>query len=99
MPIGNYVFRSEFAIKHQAKGREEGLQVGREEGLQIGREQGRVQADVAAILTVLEERGLVPTAEEHAILTSCTHEATLARWIRKAVTTPTVSALLADDAR
>ena len=91
--IEGYVFRSDFAKKHLAQGREkgrkEGLHVGRQEGMREGLQKGQA----AALLALLAERGLTPTPEERAHIAACTDETLLARWVRRAVTAPSVADL------
>jgi hypothetical protein len=74
MASGNYEFQSDFAKKHQAKGRAEGEAKGRAE----------------AILEVLEARGLRVSDEARARILACTDGAQLNTWLRKAATATTV---------
>jgi hypothetical protein len=81
MRSGNYEYQSEFARKYVALGREEGLQ----EGLQKG--------ETAALLEVLDARGLVVDAAARERIVACTELAQLKRWLRKAVTVHSVQEL------
>ncbi|MBK6691770.1 MAG: hypothetical protein IPG50_06130 [Myxococcales bacterium] len=91
--IEGYVFRSDFAKKHLAQGREkgrkEGLHVGRQEGMREGLQKGQA----AVLLAILNERGLTPTPEERAHIAACTDEAELTHWVRRAVTAASVADL------
>ncbi len=84
MDIRKYEFKSEFAKKHRAEGREEGRQEGRQEGR------------VAALLAILEARGLSVSEAEQASISACTDAALLTRWIRKAATAATVAEVFAE---
>ncbi|MGH7439514.1 MAG: hypothetical protein ACRENE_27815 [Polyangiaceae bacterium] len=74
MATGNYEFQSDFAKKHQAKGRTE------------GRAEGRAQA----ILDILEARGLAVSEEARARVLGCTDTAQLDLWLRKSATATSV---------
>lgn len=74
MASGNYEFQSDFAKKHQAKGRTEG----REEGEQLGR--------ARAVLSLLEMRKLIVSSEQRARILACTDSAQLDAWLLKAAT-------------
>ncbi|MBK6691805.1 MAG: hypothetical protein IPG50_06310 [Myxococcales bacterium] len=76
MDIRKYEFKSEFAKKHRAEGREEGR--------------------VAALLAILEARGLSVSEAEQAAVAACTDAALLTRWIRKAATAATVAEVFAE---
>jgi predicted transposase YdaD len=82
MASGNYEYQSEFAKTHQAKGRAEGRTEGRAEG----RTEGRAEGEARSLLTVLDARGLVVSAEQKERITTCTDLELLGRWLRKAVT-------------
>ncbi len=84
MDIRKYEFQSDFAKKHQAKGREE------------GREEGRAEGRVASLLAILDARGLAVSAAEQETIAGCTDDALLTRWIRKAVTAATVAEVFAE---
>lgn len=87
MASGNYVFQSDFARRHQAKGRTEGLAAGLAEGLTDGL--------VEALLTVLQARGFHPTDAERETIRDCTDPVQLRGWLERAVTIDSVAALLA----
>ena len=80
MDIRKYEFQSDFAKKHQAKGREE----------------GRAEGRVASLLAILDARGLAVSAAEQETIAGCTDDALLTRWIRKAVTAATVAEVFAE---
>jgi hypothetical protein len=78
MASGNYEYQSEFAKTHQAKGRAEGRTEGRAEG--------EARGEARSVLTVLDARGLVVSAEQKERITACTDLELLGRWLRTAVT-------------
>jgi len=71
------LFTSEFARKHRGEGRVE----------------GRVEGCAASILLVLDARGLQVSDAEHQRIASCTDQATLEAWVRRAVTVQATSQL------
>jgi len=64
----------------------EGKAIGLAEGEAIGLAKGKI----AALLAVLAARGIEVTAEARARIEACTEEATLDRWIARAVTAPSL---------
>jgi len=62
----------------------------RREARDAGRQQGRVEA----LRVVLASRGLHPTAEQHAVITTCSDDATLDRWLHHASRVADVQQLL-----
>ena len=80
MTNGPYVYKSDFALKHQAKGRAEG----RAEGLGT------------ALLELLEARAIPVAAEDRARVLACTDEPTLRRWFHRAVTASSVDVVFAE---
>lgn len=77
MAGGTYEFQSDFAKKHQAKGRVEGEAKGRAE----------------AVLDVLEARDVRVSDAARARILACTDAAQLAGWVRKAITVTSVDEL------
>ncbi len=61
---------------------DEGRDAGRDEGLAVGRVEGKAEA----LRAVLSTRGLVLSAEQRALLESCSDNAVLERWLIRAVT-------------
>lgn len=59
-----------------------------------GREEGRVEGEAAAVLAVLEERGLEVSTAQRARIEGTTDPDLLLTWIRRAVTTPSTAELL-----
>jgi hypothetical protein len=95
MQSGNYQYQTEFARRYVAQGRQEGHQEGHQEGLQKGRQEGRQEGEVAALLEVLDARGLkVDEAARQQIL-ACTDLAQLKVWLRRAVTVKSAQELFA----
>jgi flagellar biosynthesis/type III secretory pathway protein FliH len=86
MASGNYEYQSEFAKTHQAKGRAEGRAEGEARGEAKGRAEGEARGEARSLLTVLDARGLVVSAEQKERITTCTDLELLGRWLRKAVT-------------
>jgi hypothetical protein len=95
MKSGKYEYQSEFARKYVAQGREEGLREGLREGLQQGREEGRHEGERAALLEVLDARGLQVDASAQQQIMACTDLAQLKSWLRKAVKAESVQDLFA----
>ena len=77
MAGGTYEFQSEFAKKHQAKGRAD----------------GEAQGFAKAVLEILEARGFSISDEVRAGVLACTDSAQLAAWVRKAVAVASVDEL------
>jgi len=73
-----YKFQSEFALKHQA--------LGEARGEALGEARGEARGMANAVLAVLAQRGLSPSAEEHERILACTEHAQLDRWLQRAVT-------------
>ena len=80
MATGNYEFQSDFAKKHRAAGRAEGLALG----------------EASAVITVLRTRGIALSAEHEKRILACADLDTLREWIQKAVTVGAVEELFAD---
>lgn len=109
MESGKYEYRSEFARKYFAQGREngreEGHQRGREAGLRDGREEGReegreqaldeVRADLRAdILQAMSGRAIAVDPASRARLEAETDLRVLRKWLLRAVTARTFAELL-----
>ncbi|WP_437680741.1 hypothetical protein [Sorangium sp. So ce131] len=60
-----------------------------------GRREGRIEGKQEALLVILTARGLPPTDQERAQITSCTRGADLDRWIVRAATASSTSEVLA----
>jgi hypothetical protein len=87
MQQGKYEYQSEFARRYVAQGRKEGLQEGLKEGLEKGLHQG----EQAALLEVLDARGLkVDEAARQRIL-ACTEISQIKVWVRRAAIAESVS--------
>jgi hypothetical protein len=86
MQRGTYEYQSEFARKYVAQGREEGRQEGRHEG------------ERAALLEVLDARGLEVDAETRQQILACTDLSQLKVWLRRAVTVESTQELFAPEA-
>jgi hypothetical protein len=59
-----------------------------------GEARGKVEGKAEAVLAVLDARGLRATAAQRRQVLACTDSARLDAWVRSAVTTPSVTALL-----
>lgn len=66
------------------------------ESLDAVRSEGKAEGTSAAILRVLEARGLVPSEAERRRVTATTELALLETWLARAVTAPTVAAVFAE---
>ena len=85
MNLKNYEYKSEFARKYVAEGREEGMAKGRQEG------------KAEAVLQVLAARGIeVPEAVRQRVL-ACTDPAVLDDWIRRAALATTAAEVVGGD--
>jgi hypothetical protein len=85
MQSGTYQYQSEFARKYVAQGREE------------GRQEGRHEAERAAILKVLDVRGLKVDAASRERILACSEPEQLEVWLRKAVTAESLQELFGDE--
>ena len=90
--IQNYEFKSDFAKRYIAIGREEGREKGREEG----REEGRGWEASSAVLRVLSARGLSVSPSQRERVLACRDLPTLERWLVAAATVSDASEFLAD---
>ncbi len=63
-----------------------------------GRHEGQAEGKAEAVLAVLDARGLRITAAQRKQVLACTDGAVLDAWVRSAVTTPSVKALLSGGA-
>lgn len=85
-----HVWKSDFALEHQALGREQGL----EQGLEAGRREGARNA----LLDVLDARGFVVSQAERCSIEACNDLATLRMWSRRAISAKTVAEVFLDQA-
>jgi hypothetical protein len=86
MASGTYEYQSDFARKYVAQGRQEGLQEGLQKGRLEGRQEGLQEGERAALLEVLDARGLQVDAAARQQILSCSDLSQLKRWLRKALT-------------
>jgi hypothetical protein len=84
--------------KGRAEGKAEGKVEGKAEGKVEGKAEGKVEGKAETLLEVLDARGLTVTSAQRKQVLACTDAARLDAWARKAVTTPSVAALLSGDA-
>ena len=77
------------------EGARRGHSVGKAEGLAAGKAGGLAAGKAEGILTFLETRGLVVSADQRARILGCSDLPTLDRWLRAAVTCAEVDALFA----
>lgn len=82
LQLPGYTYQSEFARRFVTQGREE------------GREEGRIETLVAAILEVLDARGIPLDDGTRARITACTDAAVLRGWFRGALTAVSAEALV-----
>lgn len=64
----------------------------------MGEKRGRAEGKREALLTILTERGLAPTAAERARIEACTDIATLDRLVQRAITAESVAQALGSEA-
>lgn len=83
MDIRKYEFKSDFAKKHQAKGREEGL----------------LEGARRALNAIIAARGLAVSTAEQETIANCSDDAMLSRWVRKSATAATVADVFAEGER
>ncbi|MFI6576186.1 hypothetical protein ACIBFB_10300, partial [Nocardiopsis sp. NPDC050513] len=76
-----YEFSTPFTEQYVAKGREQ------------GREQGRAEGEAAAILEVLDARGIAVGDAVRERVTACTDPEQLQAWVRRAVRVETAEDL------
>ncbi|WP_373044827.1 hypothetical protein [Vulgatibacter sp.] len=89
MSSGRYEYQSDFARKYY----EQGLSAGANEGRTEGRAEGRAEASAHAVLTVLTRRGLPPSDEQRARITSCRDLALLDQWLERSLEVTSVDDL------
>jgi hypothetical protein len=90
MRTEKYEYKSEFAKKYFAQGREQGLEQGREQGLEQGRAQGRA----ADLLLILESREIAVDPASAQRITQERDDARLETWIRRALKATTLAEVL-----
>ncbi len=76
--------------------RQEGREEGREAGREEGREEGRAEGISRAIVSVLEGRGMIVSAEVRSRVESCVELDTLERWLQKAIVATSVVEIFED---
>jgi hypothetical protein len=77
-----YEYQSDFAKRHYAIGRAEGIAAGKAEGIAVG----SASAKAAAVLAVLDTRGVTVPASVRARVLACTDLPLLDTWLARAVT-------------
>ncbi|MFJ4656880.1 hypothetical protein ACIP5Y_36925 [Nocardia sp. NPDC088792] len=87
--IENYRWESEFAQRHQAIGRAEGVAEGRAEGVA----EGRAEGEAVAVLTVLGARAIPVDNSARERILACSDLEQLSEWLTRAVTVTAVSQL------
>lgn len=100
MQSGTYEYQTEIVRKWVAErrkareeGHQEGLQQGREQGLQQGLQEGRHEGERAALLEVLDARGIEVDGASRQQILDCKDLLQLKSWLRKAVTVESVKEL------
>lgn len=86
MNLEGYVYKSDFARKYFTQGEVKGKVEGKAEGSR--------EAKAAAVLVVLEARGLAVSKRQREQITKCTSTARLTRWLRRAATASSTSEVL-----
>lgn len=64
----------------------------------LAKAEGKAEGKAEALIAILEARGLALDDASRARILACTDTDTLNRWITRAATTPTLAAVLAEDA-
>lgn len=77
--------------------RDEGRAQGRAQGQAEGIAQGKAEGQAAAILLVLEQRGLDVTDEVRERITGCDDTETLRTWLTRALTATSAADIFADQ--
>lgn len=88
----DYEYKSEFALKYIAIGREEGREEGREKGREEGREEGR-GVIAQAILRVLDAREISLSDEDRSRIQQCSDLSVLQTWLERSLSATTTSDL------
>jgi flagellar biosynthesis/type III secretory pathway protein FliH len=100
MKSGTYEYQTELVRQWVREG-EEGLRKGREEGLRKGREEGRQEGfhegELAAVLEVLDARGIPVDEASRQRLMACKELAQIKLWLRKAVSVQSVRELFESE--
>jgi hypothetical protein len=78
---GNYEYQADYSRKFYGQGLEKGIEKGIEKGVVVG--------EVAALLAVLEARGIELDTDDKARVERCTESTQLKTWIRRAATATT----------
>ncbi|HEX6683675.1 MAG TPA: hypothetical protein VF062_12810 [Candidatus Limnocylindrales bacterium] len=85
-----YQFQSEFALRHQAKGKAEGIAEGKAEGIAEGKAEGLAEGQLLgeadALITVLGARGVKLSAAQRERIMSCHSLKQLKDWMTKSLT-------------
>ena len=86
MRIEDYEFKSDLALRNQAKGRAEGRAQGKAEG--------KAEGVASTLLKILAARGLQISSDQKAQIVGCTNLETLDAWTDRALGVATVDELL-----
>lgn len=98
--IGNFMKgRSEGRKEGLEKGLTKGLTKGRKEGRTEGLEKGRIEGVVRSLWTVLEARGLRPSAAQRARIERCRDYEQLEVWLRRAMLAKSMAEVLRREPR
>ncbi|MQY25482.1 hypothetical protein [Nocardia aurantia] len=79
--LGDYPWKSEFALQHQALGRAEGEAL----GLAKGEARGFAKGEAKAILDVLSARGISVDPDSRRRIRECTDLDQLTHWVKRAI--------------
>jgi predicted transposase YdaD len=92
MKSGTYEYQTEL-VRQWVREREEGLRKGREEG----RQEGFYEGELAAVLEVLDARGIPVDEASRQRLMACKELSQIKRWLRKAVSVQSVRELFESE--
>jgi hypothetical protein len=83
----------------QRKNYERGVAKGKAEGRAQGKAEGKAAGEAAALLKILMQRRLRPTAEQRRRIIECTELAMLERWLDRSLSVASVDELFAVRAK
>jgi predicted transposase YdaD len=92
MQSGSYEYQTEFVRKYVAQ-----IEQGHQQGHEEGRKEGRHEGELAALLEVLDARGLKVSAAVRKQILACTDPAQLKHWLRKAATAESAQELFSNE--
>jgi hypothetical protein len=89
--------RAESRDEGKKEGQKEGKKEGLKEGKKEGEKEGIAKGKAAAVLTVLDARGVVVSAEARARILACFDDVSLSRWLSRVADVHSAEELLTGD--